>query len=383
MRPAMTALEPHVGERTLVDARLGAFARLHARVALLAGLLLAPAISAARTPSPRDLEAEFGADVELAPFVVRGEQLAISIHARSARDRKYAEAFAGEVVNIVHEGVTEHTGKGLVIIGAKGEPHPMVVFRRFQEMAAAGQLAPEVAARADELSEFLDTWKTALNDGEGEALEAESAEVDLDFEMILNALPLPLEGVGAKLYQIAWAERFDAAKLDARLRALQPDDLQRDVFARFDWVFYLPPKGAFERVINDILAQALKEEDIGFFGRMAMRTVLTVVKPMIRRAIEGMRKGMLFVTVVRAQTDYTDEQVSVLAEAYLEVLMPESAGKGRRGSEHERAIWALREAVEEFGTAERAVENQPGSLNGGDTPETATPAGASSGPAVT
>lgn len=385
MRPSMTLSVPRARPWTRFCSCAGGSAGSAAIIACLAVSLFASVAFGGKPAAPRDLEAEFGADVELAPYVVRGEQLAVSIHARSARDRKYAEAFSGEVMKVVHEGVTPCTGKGLVIIGAKGEPHPVAVFRRFQELAASGQLRPELAARAGELKESLDAWKRSFDDGEGDSFEAESAAVDLEFDRILNALPLPLEGVGAKLYQIAWAERFDDARLEARFKSLGADDLQRDVFARFDWVFYLPARGALEGVISDMLDQAIKEEDMGFLGRMAVRTALTVVKPMIRRAIEGVRKGMFFAAVVRAQTDYTDEQVSVLAGAYIETMVPDSdSGRPRRqGSAHERAVAAVREVAEEFDVATRAADLGAEADGDEGVSETATPAAAAAGTSAT
>lgn len=65
---------------------------------------------------------DFSPSVKLAPFVVQGESLEVSIHARSGRDRRYAERFSEEVIKVVYEGLTPSTGRGLVIIGKEGEP---------------------------------------------------------------------------------------------------------------------------------------------------------------------------------------------------------------------------------------------------------------------
>src|SRR5262245_48086069 len=64
--------------------------------------------------APQD---EFASLVELAPLVVGGQALAIAIYARTNADRRYGEQFAERVVKVVHEAVTESTGRGLVIIG--------------------------------------------------------------------------------------------------------------------------------------------------------------------------------------------------------------------------------------------------------------------------
>ena len=280
--------------------------------------------------------------VKLAPFVVKGQSLAISIYARTNSDRRYGEKFAGEVVKVICETGPESTGRGLVIIGAKGEPHPILVFRKFLALAKDGKLDPALAARAPELAKMMNRWERVLNED-----KSGDGDMDLDYDRIVTALPLPLEGIGAKLYQLAWEEKFDDAKVEAKLRALSPDDLERrDLFRHFNWVFYLPPKGAFDKVLDDIIAQALKQEDIGFFSRIAVKGVMLVVKSKIRRAIEGMRQGVMFMTVVQAQTSYSEAEVSGLTGAYMEAFMPDEKTPG--GSDHDRAVFAVRAQVREI-----------------------------------
>jgi hypothetical protein len=277
--------------------------------------------------------------------VVNGKQLAISIHARSGKDRRYAENFAEEVVKVVYESVTPETGKGLVIIGKKGEPHPIFVFRKFQALAREGALDPAVAAYATELNAMLNHWEDTV--GDGGAGDAEGGDVDLEFDKIVTALPLPLHGIGAKLYQLAWAEKFHDAKVEARLRALRTVDLEGNLFARFDWVFYLPPRGALEQALDDIIAEALKQEEMGFMTRMAVKGALLVAKPMIRQAIEAIRQGMMFMAVTQARGGYTPDEVATLTGAYIDALMP--ADKKATGSQHDRAVRAVREQVRILG----------------------------------
>lgn len=317
--------------------------------------------------------------VELAPFKVNGKQLSISIHARSSGDRRYAEGFAEEVVKVVCESVTPETGKGLVIIGKKGEPHPAIVFQQFLALAKDGKLDPAVAARASELKLSLDLWQEAVNEGQGEAHKGDAPEdVDLEFEKIMQALPLPLEGIGSKLYVLAWREKFDDAKVDAAMRALKPADLEGNQFGRFDWVFYLPPKNAFDQVLDGIVAEALKEDGAGFMERMAVKGVMVVVKPQIRKAIEAVRQGLLFMTVVDARTHYDKAALSELTGAYIEVLMPdwddEKQKKTMSGSEHERAVSAVRACIAELGKEPKSVadamRSEPGATGGspGESP---------------
>ena len=310
-----------------------------------AGLLAEGAAAEPAATAPGKGANDFMPYVQLAPFRVNGQQLAVSVYARSKRDRRYAEDFAEEVIKVVYASVTESTGKGLVIIGQKGEPHPVFVFRKFLALADGGKLDPAVAARGPELFAMLDHWKHTV--GEGKAADPDDkGDVDLDFDKIITALPLPLDGIGAKLYQLAWAEGFDEAKVEARLRALHPADLEGNMFAHFDWVFYLPPRGAFESVLDGIIADALKKEEMGFIARTAVKGALLIVKPMIRRAIEGMRRGVMFSTVVQARTNFSPEEVSDLMEAYIDDSLPDH--KKGPGTEHDRTVRAVRERIAAF-----------------------------------
>ncbi|MFZ9682399.1 MAG: hypothetical protein ACO3DQ_04245 [Cephaloticoccus sp.] len=158
----------------------------------LALLLGAGPMMPAAAATPED----FGSLVQLAPFEVNGKELSIAIHARTKADRRYATAFAEGVVQVVAESVTPETGRGLVIIGRKGEPHPILVFRRFLALAEAGQLDPAVAARAPELSDAIIQWDITVKRDDGKA-KAEDADEDVETEKIILALPIPLAGMAA------------------------------------------------------------------------------------------------------------------------------------------------------------------------------------------
>jgi hypothetical protein len=310
-----------------------------------AGLLATAGAAEPKAAPPGKGAKDFMPFVELAPFVVNGKQLAISVYARSKGDRRYAETFAEEVVKVVYESVTESTGKGLVIIGKKGEPHPVFVFRKFLALAKEGKLDPAVAAREPELYTMLDHWQDTVGEGKAGGSDGEQ-EVDVEFEKVVTAMPLPLEGIGAKLYQLAWAEDFNEARVEAKLKALHAADLEGNMFARFDWVFYLPPRGAFEQAIDDIIADALKEEKAGMFERAIVKGAMMMVKPSIRRMVEGMRRSVMFSTVVQTRAPFGPEEVSELTSAYMDVLMNEP--KGETGTEHERAVKAIRAKVRSF-----------------------------------
>jgi hypothetical protein len=94
---------------------------------------------------------------------------------------------------------------------------------------------------------------------------------------------------------------------------------------------------------------------MGFFERATVKTVLLLVKPTIRRAIEGMRRGVLFETLVRARTGFDREKVSALMETYMEVYMP--GHKDGPGSEHDRAVGAVRARLQDWDAkAKQAVD---------------------------
>ena len=82
---------------------------------------------------------------------------------------------------------------------------------------------------------------------------------DLKLELDQIVTTLQLGGGGAKLYQLTRQEKFDDAKVETKLRALRPGDLERhELFKSVFWMFYLPPKGASDQVLDDIIAEALK-----------------------------------------------------------------------------------------------------------------------------
>lgn len=286
---------------------------------------------------------EFGKNIELAPFVVKGQKLSISVHARTGGDRRYATEFAEEVVGIAYESMDKSTGAGLVIVGREGEPHPVVVIRKFVAMAAAGQLDPTVAAKAGELTALLTRWKTMLkideNNEDDEDDKDGGKDVKITFDMIMPALPLPLEGIGSKLYQLSWAEAFDDARIDRKLRSLTLAQLEADTLAKYDWVFYLPPRNAYVGVQNTLMKEVVEKEKMGFMKRAAIKSALLVFKPAIKKAVEGFRKGMLLMTVLGARSGWNKGDVHAVTGAYVQVMMPDFKFNG--GTERERALEAI------------------------------------------
>lgn len=277
---------------------------------------------------------EFGKDIQLAPFVVKGRPLSISIHARTKSDRRYAEKFADEVVEVAYETLNDSTGKGLVIVGAEGEPHPIILFRKFLAMAAAGQLDPAITQSASDLDAVLKKWRVKMNID-----KSESDGMNLDFDTIVKALPLPLEGAASKLYQIAWAEGFDDRRVEKKLKSLTRADLASDELSRYDWVFYLPPNAATSAAMKEMVNKGMAKSKMGLFKRAAVRGALVVFSPVVKKAIEGMRKGMLFMTVMRAESPYGEDDINALTNVYIRELMPDF--KPGSGDEKRRALAAI------------------------------------------
>ena len=281
-------------------------------------------------------ESDFLPAIEMAPFVVEGDNSAIFVHARSRGDRRYDEKFAEEVIRVTYDSLGKSTGRGLVIVGRNKEPHPFTIFEKFIAMADAGQLDPSVMPMAEATRKKLVDWQ--------EEIEIEDAEMGIEFDMVVELLPISLEASGSKLYQWAWIDEFDMELVDQRFRNLRAEDFSADQLDTYDWVFYLPPKGAVHRVIKEVIPLVMKAEDMGFFARAAARTALIAFRPVITKAMEGMRKGMLFYAVSKARTAYSKDDIEQLAQAYSQVLMPDFKFNG--GSQHARAVEAIQQQLE-------------------------------------
>lgn len=277
---------------------------------------------------------EFGKDVQLAPFVVQGKPLSVAIHARTAGDRRYGEKFADEVVEVAYEAMGDSTGRGLVIVGRKGEPHPVTLFRKFAAMAAAGQIDPGLAAAAAEVGEGLKKLE-----GKFTPDDSESQRMGITFDTFLPAMPMPLPGVTARLYQLAWAEGFDEAKVEHMLRSQTRESLARSDLAQYDWVFYLPPQSATAPVLKELMDKAMKGQKMGVFKRATIRSAVFAFKPVINKAVEGFRKGLLFQAVLTAKSGWSEDDIRELTKVYGRELMPDL--KPGSGDEKRRALASI------------------------------------------
>lgn len=299
----------------------------------VAAFILARGLLAEELPAP-PVPGEFGKDLQLAPLVVKGQPLAVSIHARTKGDRRYGEKFADEVVEIAYETLGDTTFKGLVIVGAKGEPHPVTFFRKFLAMSKAGQLDPSLAEAAAEIEAGLKKLEDKFKID-----DAEARQMGITFDTFLPAMPLPLPGVTSRLYQLAWAEKFDEARIEQKLKILTRVELERDELKRFDWVLYLPPQSATGPVLNDLVSKAMKKEKMGIIARGMIRTALFAFKPMVNKAVEGLRKGMLLQAILTAKSGWSESDINEVCKVYVAELMPDL--KPGNGDEKKRALAAI------------------------------------------
>jgi hypothetical protein len=275
--------------------------------------------SLARAAAPEERgETEFGKDIQLGAFQVNGAPLSISIHARSKSDRHYAQKFADEVVDIAYYTVGEFSGRGLVIVGREGEPHPIHIMRDFVALDREGKLHPGMAPVAKELQAMLTKAENSVGMNKHDA-----SSIDFNFEVLIPAIPVPLEGSASKLYQIAWSEKFERTRLAEKFQTLTKEDLGHSELSRFNWVFYLPPRSASATALNELISKVMAKEHMGLFKRAAIRSALVVFKPAVSGAIEAMRKGMLYTTILQAESPYSPEDVRALTGAYIKANMPD------------------------------------------------------------
>jgi hypothetical protein len=88
-----------------------------------------------------------------------------------------------------------------------------------------------------------------------------------------------------------------------------------------------------------MINKGLAKSKMGVFKRAAVRSALVVFSPVVRKGVEGMRKGMLFMTVMRAESPYSEEDINALTNAYVQELMPDL--KPGSGDEKGRALAAI------------------------------------------
>lgn len=283
--------------------------------------------------APANAEKQFSDFFELEPYQVTGEEIPITVFARNGGDRHYATRFAHKVVEVAYRTLERSPGSGLVIIGKSGEPHPITLFERFMEKARAQDAPPELKSIADQLESEFGKWREKIH-FEMESEEGED-EIPFDPQLLVDAFPMPLPGKAAQLYLLAWEEKFDPEQVELLLSNLKAEDLKPQDFQEFKWVFYLPPRNSLNKVLKEILPLAFDAEEFGPMKRMLARAAIATFKPLIKDAVEGVRKGVLYWSVLTAnEKAFNDGDIEALAGAYIESQMPRGKLFGSDKTEH-------------------------------------------------
>lgn len=319
----------------LLRAMLPTLILKNAALPCLALFSIAAASAKQADPSP-----DFSDFYELEPITIVGEEVPIAVFARTSGDRNYATRFTHNVVEVAYDTLQKSPGAGLVIVGRSGEPHPIRLLESFMEKAKAEGASPELRQIAEEIESSTAAWRRKIKfDLE---LDEEQDELPFDPDKLIDAFPLPLPQMAAQLYLVAWEQGFDQAEVDQRLSTLAPSDLQQQEFKEYRWIFYLPPRDSLNKVLKEILPAALKASELGPIKRALVRAAIATFKPLIRDAMEGVRRGVLYWSVITANADsFGDGDIEALAQAYIESQMPR--GKIFGSDKKEAALEATQE----------------------------------------
>lgn len=238
----------------------------------------------------------------------------ISIFAEKAGQRSYAQRFAESVYEAAYATTGESAGKGLVIMGNYDQPHPVLLVKQYMDVAEATEGLVEGPVFGNMLDRAMERWD------EGDQTLRD--EIGMDIESIAYVIPMPLEPSVLNLYLAAREEGFDEGKVAERYATFKPMDVRLGDFERYDWVIYLPPKNAIDRAIKDVLPHVMEKEKVGFFKRSLIKGAVFTFKPVIRDAMEGVRKSLLYESILKATSDLGEEDIELLTGAYRDALMP-------------------------------------------------------------
>ena len=257
----------------------------------------------------------------------------ISILAESGAQRRYAERFSEIVYEAVFETTGEPAGKGLVVIGNAKDPHPILLLKDYFETLYGAESEAEKANIQILFGKTLEEFEKGSQEMK--------KEVGLDLDSVAHVVPMPLEGPILNLYQIAKQENFDESRINERIQ--DPDSFRRVAasFENYDWAVYLPPKNAIDKALKEILPAVMKKEKMGFFKRSLVRGAVATFKPLIRDAMEGVRKSTMYDAILATTGDLNDGDRAALTGAYLESLMPR--GNLIPGKKTDRSLEAIRE----------------------------------------
>lgn len=262
----------------------------------------------------------------------------ISIFAEKAGQRSYAERFAESVYEAAYATTGESVGKRLVIMGNYPQPHPILLVKHYMDIAESteGLVTGPL---------FEGTMGKAMKDWE-EADQSMQDEIGMDIESIAYVIPMPLQPVILNLYLAAREEGFEEDKVAERYSTLKPLEARFGDFEKYDWVIYLPPKNAIDRAMKDVLSHVMKKEKMGFFKRSVVKGAVFTFKPLIRDAMEGVHKSLLYESILKSTSDLGEGDIGELKGAYMGPLMPR--GRAIPRDKDKKSVKAVKEKLAEL-----------------------------------
>lgn len=296
-------------------------------------------------------------DTSLLPLAEAEFGEMITVFAEKNSERRYAERFAEMVYEAAYETTGEPAGKGLIIIGNYDQPHPILIVKKYLDINYEGDEAIDSSPIGIILRDGLAEWR--------EAEKGLRDEVGIELDSVIYVLPTDLEGFVFNLYMVAKEEAFDDKKMESRFENLELTDIVNAEYEKFDWMVYLPPRNAIDKVIKQVLPAVMKKEKVGFFQRALVRGAVFTFKPIIRDAMEGVRKATLYRSILEATSDLNEGDIEALANVYTEALMPK--GKIVGGKKQDRSLEAIREqkrknaayALDPYIAPEETIELDP------------------------
>lgn len=261
----------------------------------------------------------------------------ITVFAEDESARRYGLRFAESVFEAAYETTGEPAGNGLVVIAARDEPHPLSLLRLYLEFGYDIEGAEDDLGVDPKLSEALRGWE--------EAERSVREEVGVELDSVIHVIPMPLEGAVLKLYLLARETGFDEEATREQFSSLSLSELQYRAFDEYDWVIYLPPRRALDEVLREVLPKAMKAQKVGFFKRALARGAVFALKPVIRDAMEGVRKSLLYDSILKGTSDLSAEERQALTNAYREALMPKGRLFAGRAKKRKDALEAIRKEM--------------------------------------
>lgn len=283
-----------------------------------------------------------GSIIELDSFLVSADGN-ITIFASNPLARAYGNQFTEMVYEAATYTTRQSVGSGLVVVAGKNEIHPILLMKQFLSVAGGN-----AALTGDSLVEKNLVEALALFDKMETLVKAELGD-GIDMSVLYNFIPVPMEGPVLNLYMIGREEGFNSERLNMRFGSMAPADLLEGAFGRYDWSIYLPPRGAIDDALKEVLPVVMKKHELGFVTRKLIQGAVFTMKPMIRDSVEGMRKSVLYESILKKTSGFIQEDIVLYASAYRDALMPKgNILPGKKADRSYEAIDEVRLRIEAF-----------------------------------